>query len=144
MSDITDQGNGGTGVLADLGGVYIDMDQDLVLRDQVGLADGPVRHAGADHQDHIRLIHGPVAALLAVIADHAVEKGMLAGQTSQAHHGGDAGDSVLFGKSPDLRFGTGQMDAAARADDRAFCPGKLPDDTLDLNRVSLHSRLVSP
>ena len=73
MFDITDQRDRRTCILADLGGVHIDVNEDLVLRDQIRLADRAVCHSGADHNDHIGIVHSPVAVGLSVISYHSVE-----------------------------------------------------------------------
>ena len=140
--DVADERDRRTRVLADLGGIDVNMDQDLVLCDQVRLADGAVRHAGADHDDHIRVIHRPVAVRLAVVADHAVEKEVLGRKRSKSHHSGHNGDIIGLHEFAQLFFGAAQMDAAARADNGPLCFIELLNDLFDLHRVSVDRGLV--
>ena len=95
------QRNGRTCVLTDFCRVYVDMDQYLVVFDFIGTGNGTVRHPGAGQQDHVRLVHGPVAVGLPVVAYHTEKHGMFRRHGSQAHHGGNHRDPMLIRKGTD-------------------------------------------
>ena len=143
MFDIADQRDRGTGVLADLRGVDVNMHQNFILCDQIGLAERPVRYSRADHDDHVRVVHGPVAIGLAVIAHHTVKEEMVGGKDSQSHHGAHHGNILFLHKSAHFFLGAAaQVHAAADADDRPFGLLELFDHSFDLDCMSRHRRLV--
>ena len=144
MPDIAHQGDGGTGIFADLRGIHVDVHQDLVLHDEIGLADGAVRDTGADHDDHVRIIHGTVAVGLSVIAHHTVKERVLRGNGGKTHHGADCGDLILFQKTDDLIRGIAQVYAAAHADNGAFGALELSDHLFDLHSMTGHCGLIGP
>ena len=143
MFDITDQRDRGTGVLADLRGVDVNMHQNFILCDQIGLAEGPVRYSRADHDDHVRVVHGPVAIGLAIIAYHSVKEEMVGGKDTQSHHCANYRYILFLHKSAHFfPRAAAQVNAAADADNGPLGFLELFDHSFDLNCVSHDRGLV--
>ncbi len=120
------------------------MYQNLILCNQIRLGNGAVRYPGADHQDHVRLVHGAVSVFLPVVAHHAVEHRILGRKNAESHHGADSRNSEHFGKLLHLALRVRKMHTAADAQNRALRMGKLRKDLADLYRMAFHGRLVGP
>ena len=141
MGQVTDQRNRRAGVFPDFSRVHVDVDQKLLL-DQRGIADRPVRHAGACHNNQVRFPDRGIAEAVAVISDHAEIQGILRRQNRQAHHRRYNRDLIGPDKFAEHRNRAAQVKPSARHDQRLFRLPERLQDTFDLQRMSLHRRFV--
>ena len=104
MSRITDNGDGCPGIFSDLRWIHIDMDQSFSGSDKIRLADGTICYSCTEHDDQIRFVLGLIGIGFSVIAHHSEIQRVFRGHDTDAHHGGNHGDLVLFSKSNELIF----------------------------------------
>ncbi len=119
-------------VLVVLGGVDVDVDDGRAGGEFVDIAGDSVVEAGAEAEEEVGLVHGPVAEGGAVHAKPAEGERVVLGEGTDAHEGGGDGDVDLLGEGAEVGRGLGGDDAAAGVDDGAVGLGDEVEDVLQL------------
>ena len=117
---VTHDGDVGVAVLADFGGVDVDVDYTGVRREGGEAAGYAVVESDAQSDKQIGVGDAHVGGVTAVHAGHADEVRMLRREPAQAHKGADCGAVEDFHQFLELRRGFACDDAAAGVDERAF------------------------
>ena len=140
---IAHQRDGGGHVLADLGGVNINVDGGHPLFDVAGVDQRTVCGSGTHHDEQVGVGQCLIGTVVAVGADHAQIQGVIGGQDGQAHHGLDHGDGAALGQLHQFLLGACQPDTAAGTDQRLTGAGDGVHYALDLQFVALGTGLIA-
>ena len=140
---VADDGEIGGAVLADLGGVDVDVD-DLGVGSERGQAAGDaVVETDAERDEEIGLGHAHVGGIGAVHAGHAEEVGVGARQRAETHEGADGGSVEDFHELAEFFMGARSDDAAAGVDEGPLGfphhvrgAADLPGVAIDVNLVT--------
>ena len=135
--------NLGLYVLADFGGVDVDVNDGGVLAHLVRSGNGSVAESCSADDDKIRVVKRAVGNRLAVGAEHTEVQLVLAGHNADAHHGRDNGNSRHVGERLELGLYAREKHSSARNDQRTAALFDSLNRALYLNRVTLGVRLVA-
>ncbi len=130
-------------VLADLGGVDVEVDELRVRGELVEFAGDAVVEAGADREDQVGFVHRVVGGAGAVHAEHAEPLLVRGREGAEAVEGAGDGEVAVFGELADLVLGTGGEGAAADVEHGALGGREGAGGLADLLHVALELRLVA-
>ena len=140
---VTHDGDIHAHVLANLGGVDIDMDDASIRGEARGVSGGAVIEARADCQDQIRMLHRLVRGVVAIHPEHPGEERVGAGEASQAKECAHDGEIRALRERSSFFARSGSDDAAPDIEQRALCLCQRLGGPADLHRMAVEGRPVT-
>jgi len=142
-ADVTDQGDGDLDILADGGGIDVDVDDLRPGGELAHLAGDAVIEAHADGDEEVGLLDGIVGVGGAMHAHHLESEGVGLGKGPQSHQGGGDRRLDVAGQKGQFAGGAAGDDSAAGEDDGPFGTVDAGGGFLDLGQVAGDGGLVA-